>query len=147
MPISRFCHACKNTREVQYFLKIEGYTFGRKDDCIDCCYKKKYIKSAALKEKIAKYQKEYHIKNRKILTKKKVDKNRKNKSIRLSANLASNCNYVLKRNSSDSLIFKYIGLDLIELRKYLESLFKPGMTWKNYGRGGWHIDHNTQNKI
>ena len=32
---------------------------------------------------------------------------------------------------------------LVEL-KYpddIENKFKPGMTWNNYGRNGWHIDH------
>jgi hypothetical protein len=27
------------------------------------------------------------------------------------------------------------------LRQYLESKFKSGMTWKNHGVYGWHIDH------
>jgi hypothetical protein len=27
------------------------------------------------------------------------------------------------------------------LHQHLESLFTDGMTWENYGRGGWHIDH------
>jgi hypothetical protein len=34
-----------------------------------------------------------------------------------------------------------MGCTLSELRTYLESLFKPGMSWENYGRDGWHIDH------
>lgn len=32
-----------------------------------------------------------------------------------------------------------IGCDKKTLRAYLESKFKPGMTWQNHGK--WHIDH------
>ena len=28
-----------------------------------------------------------------------------------------------------------------ELKIHLESQFKEGMTWDNYGRNGWHVDH------
>ena len=28
-----------------------------------------------------------------------------------------------------------------ELKKHLESKFKDGMNWENYGFNGWHIDH------
>jgi len=34
-----------------------------------------------------------------------------------------------------------IGCTWTELRAYLESLFKDGMTWENRGRHGWHVDH------
>lgn len=34
-----------------------------------------------------------------------------------------------------------IGCSMEHLRGHLESLFLPGMTWENYGRHGWHIDH------
>ncbi|EKS29291.1 Uncharacterised protein [Afipia felis] len=34
-----------------------------------------------------------------------------------------------------------VGYNLSELMRHLEKLFLPGMTWDNYGRGGWHIDH------
>lgn len=34
-----------------------------------------------------------------------------------------------------------VGYTVAELRKHLESLFRPGMTWQNYGQHGWHIDH------
>lgn len=37
--------------------------------------------------------------------------------------------------------FDLIGCTPNELRAHLESQFLPGMTWKNYGRNGWHIDH------
>jgi len=37
--------------------------------------------------------------------------------------------------------FSLIGCSRAELRKHLESLFLPGMTWQNYGYRGWHVDH------
>lgn len=32
-----------------------------------------------------------------------------------------------------------IGCSHQRLKAHLESQFKPGMTWKNYGK--WHVDH------
>ena len=34
-----------------------------------------------------------------------------------------------------------VGYSLKELMDHLELLFVPGMTWPNYGKYGWHIDH------
>lgn len=36
---------------------------------------------------------------------------------------------------------KYLGCSVEEMRAYLERKFEPGMTWDNFGRYGWHIDH------
>lgn len=41
------------------------------------------------------------------------------------------------RRSWESLV----GYTAAELMAHLERQFLPGMTWGNYGRGGWHIDH------
>lgn len=35
----------------------------------------------------------------------------------------------------------YIGCTRGELLAYIESLWKPGMSWENRGSGGWEIDH------
>ena len=37
--------------------------------------------------------------------------------------------------------FKMVGCTPEFLKEYLEKQFKPGMTWKNHSRTGWHIDH------
>lgn len=34
-----------------------------------------------------------------------------------------------------------VGYSVDDLIAHLERQFQPGMTWENYGRGGWHIDH------
>jgi hypothetical protein len=45
------------------------------------------------------------------------------------------CTSLLKTGRAQS----YIGCSPGFLRNYLESLFKPGMSWENYGE--WHVDH------
>jgi hypothetical protein len=37
--------------------------------------------------------------------------------------------------------FDILGYTVDDLISHLESKFQPGMTWENYGRNGWHIDH------
>lgn len=39
--------------------------------------------------------------------------------------------------------FDILGYTVDELKKHLESKFEPGMTWDNYGKNGWEIDHIT----
>ncbi len=34
-----------------------------------------------------------------------------------------------------------LGCTISELFTYLQSKFLPGMSWENYSRKGWHIDH------
>ena len=34
-----------------------------------------------------------------------------------------------------------LGCSKKEIRNYLENKFQEGMSWDNYGRYGWHIDH------
>lgn len=34
-----------------------------------------------------------------------------------------------------------LGCTEAQLKSYLESRFKPGMTWENWTSDGWHIDH------
>ena len=36
---------------------------------------------------------------------------------------------------------KLIGCSIGSLKEHLEHKFVEGMSWENYGRGGWHIDH------
>lgn len=36
---------------------------------------------------------------------------------------------------------RYLGCTAPQLKSFLELKFLPGMTWDNYGRTGWHIDH------
>lgn len=33
------------------------------------------------------------------------------------------------------------GYSILDLMQHIERLFTPGMSWDNFGRGGWELDH------
>lgn len=47
----------------------------------------------------------------------------------------------LKNLKKQISVIKLVGCSGEQLQKYLEFKFKNGMTWENYGKFGWHIDH------
>lgn len=47
----------------------------------------------------------------------------------------------LKRGSRSTKVIEHVGCDIVTFRAHIESLWAPGMTWDNYGRDTWHIDH------
>ena len=69
----------------------------------------------------------------------KVRANKKNK---VRMNLSRRLGETLKNDGSmkGHSILKYIGCNHQQLVKHLESGFKKGMTWSNYGTH-WHVDH------
>jgi hypothetical protein len=48
----------------------------------------------------------------------------------------------MRRNKNGNHWEDLVGYTLDDLIKHLESQFKDGMSWDNYG-SGWHIDHKT----
>jgi hypothetical protein len=50
-------------------------------------------------------------------------------------------NDILKQNKGNFSVSKNITFNREQLIEHLEKKFTNGMSWDNYGRGGWHIDH------
>ena len=60
---------------------------------------------------------------------------------KMMENIRRAMNLALKNNTKVGHTTELLGCSIEELRDYLERLFLPGMTWGNYGKDGWHIDH------
>jgi len=112
--------------------------------------KRKYINSAkALKaanpEKNSAYYKEYSKQNRKRLAaygKKWMAKRRKNSpKYRLNGSVSIGIYTSLKKNKHGYCWETLVGYSLNVLTKHLEKQFTEGMSWDNYGREGWTLDH------
>lgn len=91
------------------------------------------------KESITEYKRNWAKKNRKKINARMRRFIKENINYRLSAYLRNRLNKVLKDNIKSASVTKLIGCSLEELKRHLESQFKPGMNWNNYGE--WHIDH------
>jgi hypothetical protein len=62
---------------------------------------------------------------------------------RLARNLRIRVYYALHGRLKTGSAIKDLGCSIEFLREYIESKFRPGMNWKNWGRkeGQWSIDH------
>jgi len=60
---------------------------------------------------------------------------------KLAKNLRTRLYVAIRYRYKAGSAVRDLGCSIEELKAYLESKFQPGMTWENYGRHGWHIDH------
>lgn len=60
--------------------------------------------------------------------------------IRIRSNLSRRINKALQGVCKSAGTISLIGCSVNEFKAHLESRFKPGMTWENYGPV-WHVDH------
>ncbi len=47
----------------------------------------------------------------------------------------------VKKNAKKGSAVRDLGCSIEFFKEYLEQQFQPGMSWDNWTRNGWHIDH------
>ncbi len=86
----------------------------------------------------------YHIHKDTIKEKNKkytVLRKRTDINYKLAIILRSRLNKALRGNYKAGSAVRDLGCSIPELKIYLESKWKEGMNWQNYGKTGWYIDH------
>jgi hypothetical protein len=75
----------------------------------------------------------------------KRQRHRDDPRVRLASNLRRRVLLVLRGQSKSARTLELLGCTVDALRTHLESQFKPGMSWENYGgkrrRDRWEVDH------
>lgn len=96
-------------------------------------------------EHIREYNKKWsqnnHARLREAANRYRKEKYRNDVQFRLAYSLRSRLRIALKNNTKDRKTLDYLGCSLQNLKQSLERKFQPEMSWENYGKGGWHIDH------
>lgn len=94
-------------------------------------------------EKMSLYYRENKHKVLKTQTKYHANRLRDDSSYRIACNLRARLGSALKAQGTrkKNTTLELLGCTKEKLREHLETQFKEGMSWDNYGRNGWHIDH------
>lgn len=80
---------------------------------------------------------------RKASSKWSSKKRREDPNFKLRLLIRNRMKNAIKSGKKAGSAIKDLGCTLSEYRSYIESKFKPGMTWENHGNGSgkWNIDH------
>lgn len=137
------CSICKLNKGLNFFYKNKRTKSGLSSACGECL--KSTYRSPEEKIRIKNYLKKYCELNRSKIriwrrgySKKRLATDVK---FKLGVLLRIRLNDVLKHRKKVGSSVRDMGCTLVELKLYLEKQFKEGMTWDNWGRTGWHIDH------
>ena len=92
-------------------------------------------------EKIRLAKQKYGIENRDKISNALAERRARNPIVRLANSMRRSIRRYLDAGQKGEMSsFEIIGCSKDDLRKHLESKFRDGMTWQNYGKH-WHIDH------
>lgn len=133
-----FCHTCRECRKLLYYDAKKRYPKDYWSEKAKLHYHKnkhnpewlQRHNESSKKSTKPNYKKLYHQKRLK-----------EDQNYRLKRNLRKRLTSALKLNSKKGSAVRDLGCTIPEFKLYLESLFQPYMTWNNYGKYGWHIDH------
>lgn len=93
------------------------------------------------KAKISARHKIWYEKNKSIRNKQRQQRRKEDIEYKIITDSRSRLHRLLKNNSKSLSTLDLIGCSISELKIHLEKQFKPGMSWANHSKDGWHIDH------
>ena len=93
------------------------------------------------KSKIQSHQKQYYSSNRTKIYNYVKNKLKNDINYKLSHSLRRRMNNALKNIQKCGSAITDLGCNIQYFKHYIESKFLDGMTWDNYGKSGWHLDH------
>lgn len=137
------CKGCSEAKNISLFNKNSSARDGLQHCCRACTKskRKRYPEKTLATSRI------WRAKNIELLRKRKIVYNKKYLAAdpirKLRCSLRSRLHGALRGNHKAGSAVADLGCSIAYFKSYLESQFKPGMSWDNrgIGKGKWHIDH------
>jgi len=137
------CSCCKIIKKNNQFYKDKRHSDGLFSECKECTKQKIKQIYEQNKEKYLNQKKEYYKDNREQIRKKHKlyirNRRRNDLNFKMRTNLSRRITMVLKGINKSVPNLKLLGCSIDLLKFHLQSKFKLGMSFSNYGL--WEIDH------
>jgi len=121
-------------------LEYKRWEYQNKKDEIKERNSQQYLKN---RDARIEYQKQYYKSNKDTCIERGrkyiVNKYHSDPNLKIKMNLSRRMRGLFSKNGNRTVDF--IGCSIDDLKLHLEKQFVDGMSWKNYGRHGWHVDH------
>ena len=151
------CGKCKDFKTEDEFSKSTGLKPNGKPIswdglsrwCKECHNEKEYHKKPSRKEDMREYDKKRYADKKPKLIKQNIkyqkERKKKDPAFRMKCNLSSRISKFQKTKgmTKPDTTLKLVGCELDFFKKRIESMWKEGMSWDNYGHGEgkWVVDH------
>ena len=126
---TKVCTKCASPKNISEFSKKSSTNDGLNCWCRSCMSEYNLSHYASNKEKINNKTTNYRRNKRQLDPIYKLQKALRDSLYR----------YLKHKRKMDKI--KIIGCDWEELKHHIESQFQDGMSWDNWSKDGWHIDH------
>lgn len=128
-----YCKLCSRKNRTEYYLN-------NREKCYEAAYRwrKRNLDKAA--EIMRNYRKN-NLEKQRQWARKNLKKRLGDPAFRATDRARTRLKEVMAGRKKHKCSMKLIGCTPEALRAHLESLWKEGMSWENYGLHGWHIDH------
>jgi len=138
--MKKCCH-CKQEKPLSDFNKNRSKYDGYAHNCKVCARQLVIFSRKKLErresQKLKRQTIEYKEKRNQYM--RFIGKN--NPLIRLNRSIRKGIGKSLRKSKNGRHWESLVGYTIDELKQHLESKFQPGMSWENYGKYSWHIDH------
>jgi hypothetical protein len=143
MSTTKVCTQCHEEKSIDDFgLQMQRGKQMRRSECKTCRYKRERERALANPERTNKYKtdwKQNHKEqNNEINKKYKREKFATDENFRIKDKMSRHL-WITLAGTRDNSGYAKVGCDGEQLRHWIQSQFKEGMTWEN--RKEWHIDH------
>jgi len=154
------CNKCKIKKDINDFYQRKGSPDGYRNECKQCRITLSIINYIDNKDKKKHYnfnynlinkgklkiqRKVYYEENKETIIRRQVSKTKvkyQNDIVfKITSNLRSRLKNALKNNQKSGSAVRDLGCSVDFFKSYIEQKFHLGMSWKNYGYNGWHLDH------
>lgn len=141
--IGKLCRKCQNWRPLDEFGRSKVTLDALENRCRDCNRARTREQARRDSEKIAKIRRTAEFRDRHRAYYREWERKRRKSDLnyRITKVLRLRVWRALKGIRKERPTLELLGCSLDDLRRHLESQFVEGMTWDNYGRGGWEVDH------